>query len=86
MSINPLSSHSAEVEMWLDCGTYGKAELSRITPNSVVLRSQLIAPPCRGRLIVRIDGRESTRVVHVSGLSANRLAAKIRPINDVAPF
>ena len=82
-----LGSHSAEVEMWLDCGEHGKAKLRRIAPNSVVLWESFNAPPCDADLIVQVDGKSMTRRVKVGGLSANRLVAKIfLATESIAPF
>jgi hypothetical protein len=87
MSINVLSPHSADVQMWLDCGEHGRAKLKRVTPTSVVLWQSFDAPPCEADLIVFIDGVKHVVRVHLErGLARNRLVATIRPIDDVAPF
>jgi hypothetical protein len=82
-----VATHSAEVEMWLDCGQHGKAVLRKITPNSVILWDSFDAPPCHADLIVRVDGKlMSRRVDVVSGLSKHAQIATVLPIDDIAPF
>jgi hypothetical protein len=84
---NIYSTHSTEVEMWLDCGEHGKASLRRITPNSVVLREPLEAPPCHADLVIRVDGKMLIcRVDVISGLSKNRMVALVLPIDNIAPI
>jgi len=79
-------THSAEVDMLLDCGQYGQSQLSRITPKSVELREPFDAPPCDGTLIVTVDGQTIRRQVRVSRISRNRSVAIISPVAEVAPF
>ncbi|HWB53147.1 MAG TPA: hypothetical protein VG722_03110 [Tepidisphaeraceae bacterium] len=82
-----IMTHSADVEMWLDCSPHGKSKLSRITPNSVVLWQSFDAPPCEADLIVHIDGKMTTRRVRLTrGVSKNRNMAIVHPVDDVAPF
>src|SRR5437879_4561592 len=38
ISMSQLVSHSADVQMWLDCGEHGRVDLNRITPKSVVAK------------------------------------------------
>jgi hypothetical protein len=80
-------SHSADVQMWLDCGEYGRVALSRITPKCVVAKDQHEIPPCHADLVVCIDGRcRRNRINLTRGFSRGRLAALIYPVSDVAPF
>jgi|HubBroStandDraft_5_1064220.scaffolds.fasta_scaffold1294572_1 hypothetical protein len=82
-----IMTHSAEVEMWLDCGQYGKSRLSRITRNLVVMHESFYAPPGEADLIVRIDARTIVRRVKlIRGVSKNRNVATVFPMDDVAPF
>src|SRR5579862_3557718 len=68
-----ISTHSADVEMWLDCGPHGKSRLSRSTPNPVVLSQSFDAPPCEADLIVYVDNkRMARRVKLIRGISKNR--------------
>jgi len=86
MSENILT-HSADVEMWLDCGVHGKSKLSRITPNSVILSQSFDAPPCEGELIVFVDSKRIVRRVRlVRGVSKSRNMAFVYPFDDIAPF
>jgi hypothetical protein len=86
--MSQLGSHSADIEMWLDCGPYGRVVLSRITPKSVVAKAPpRDVPPCLADLIVVVDGhRMQNRVNVTSGFSKGRLAALIQLVGDVAPF
>jgi hypothetical protein len=73
--------------MWLDCGQFGKSQLSRITPNSVVLRQAFDAPPGEAQLIVRVDGKKIVRTVNLSrGVSKKRNIAIVYPLDDSSPF
>jgi hypothetical protein len=82
-----LGNHSADVEMWLDCGAHGKIPLRRITPSSVVLKESRTVPPCDATLVVVVDGKRMTRRVNLTkGISENRAMARILPVNEVAPF
>jgi hypothetical protein len=86
--MSQLFSHSAEVEMWLDCGEHGRVDLSRITPKSVVAKEARHVPPCIAELVVCVDGRCRRIRVNVSrGFANGRLATAIYPLSDdVAPF
>src|SRR3712207_6392709 len=87
MSVNLLESHSATVEMWLDCGAYGVLELSRITPRAVVAKAAREIPPCFADLIVTIDNSmHKVRVNLTGGFRKGRLAARAMPVDDAAPF
>jgi hypothetical protein len=87
MQENNYSSHSADVEMWLDCGEHGRLGLSRITPKSVVAKSvPQDIPRCRAELVVTVDGRQLSRWVDVLGFSRGRRVALVLPVYDPAPF
>jgi hypothetical protein len=86
MSENILA-HSADVEMWLDCGPHGKSKLRRITRKSVVLSQPFDAPPCEGELIVFVDSKRIVRRVRLGrGVSKSRSMAFAYPVDDTAPF
>ena len=72
--------------MWLDCGEYGRVNLSRITPKSVVAKEAREIPPCFADLVVSVDGRIHRTPVNVSGFTKGRLLALIRLVTDAAPF
>ena len=73
--------------MWLDCGPYGRVDLSRISPKSVVAKTAREIPPCFADLIVVVDGERMRKRVNVaSGFSKGRLAALIHLVTDAAPF
>jgi hypothetical protein len=81
------SSHSADVQMWLDCGEHGRLALTRVTPKSVVAEAPRDIPPCRAELIVAVDGRFLRNTVNLaSGFSRGRSVALVLPVDDVAPF
>jgi hypothetical protein len=85
--MNLFGSHSSTVEMWLECGPYGTVHLARITPKSVVAKERHDIPPCEAELVVAVDGhRVRNRVMLTSGFSRGRLAARVLPVNDSAPF
>jgi hypothetical protein len=85
--MSQLAAHSAEVEMWLECGAHGRVNLCRITPKSVVARESREIPPCFADLVVSVDGRIHRTPVNLSsGFRKGRLAALIQPVTDVAPF
>jgi hypothetical protein len=80
-------SHSAEVEMWLECGEHGEVHLSRVTPKSVVAKIAREIPPCIANLVVTVDGRRMcNRVKLTSGFSRGRRMARVLSFDDVAPF
>lgn len=75
------SSHSADVQMWLDCGPHGIVALGRITPKSVVAKHSCDIPPCFADLVVTVDGHRLHSRVNVStGFSKGRLAALVRVV------
>src|SRR5690348_7925043 len=81
----PLYSHSSDVQMWLDCGPFGRVDLGRITPKSVVARSYREVPPCFAELVVCVDGRcRRERINLASGFVKGRLAALVYPVDDAA--
>lgn len=86
---NTLTSHSADVDLWIDCGEFGASPLRQVTPRMIVLERSFDAPPCDARLIVSIDGLQTVhRVRVVRGISRHRNAARFVRIdeNGVAPF
>ena len=81
------SSHSAEVEAWLDCGDHGRVLLSRITPTLAVAKEARDIPPCFADLVVTVDGRAIRNRVNLpSGFRNGRRAARMVTVQDVAPF
>ena len=78
--------HSADVSMWLDCGSYGRVELSRITPTSVVARNPRPVPTGDADLVVVVDGREMRNRVHLAKGFSKKGMALILAVDDVAPF
>ena len=81
------SSHSADVQMWLDCGEHGLVPLGRITPKSVVAKSSHNIPLCFADLVVTVDGLLiRSRVNRATGFSRSRRAALVYPVDDSAPF
>jgi hypothetical protein len=85
--MNEFGSHSAVVEMWLDCGHFGTVRLERITPKSVVAKEPCNIPPCEADLVVVVDGHPTRhRVMLTSGFSGGRLAARVQPVTDAVPF
>jgi hypothetical protein len=88
MSQASFNSHSAEVEMWLECGSFGRVMLSRITPKSVVAKTPRDIPAGVADLVVTVDGKRlSSRVMLPSGFSKDCHLALIRPVSDAAaPF
>jgi hypothetical protein len=84
--LGPADSYSADVKMWLDCGTHGHVELSRITPTKVIARRRCEIPPCYAELVVVVDGETMRRPVHIpAGFTNSRLALAL-PVDHVAPF
>lgn len=82
----PADSYSADVKMWLDCGTHGEVELSRITPTNVIASRRYEIPPCFAKLVVVVDGKTMHRPVHLPGGFANSRKALALPVDQVAPF
>lgn len=82
------ASHSADVEIWLDCGQYGRIAVSRVTAKSVVtVEPPQDIPPCYARLVVTVDGHQMHDNVNVtSGFSRGRRFARVRSVNGSAPF
>jgi hypothetical protein len=58
--------------MWLDCGPYGRADLSRITPTIFVAKAVHDIPPCTAVLTVTLDGRPISTRVNISGFASRR--------------
>jgi hypothetical protein len=84
--MSQFSSHSADVAMWLDCGHYGRMDLSRITPKSVVAKQPRDIPPCYADLVVTVDGKRFLRRVHVaSGFAKGRALARVEHFEE-PPF
>jgi hypothetical protein len=80
-------SHSATVEMWLDCGPYGVVELTRIGPRAVFARFPREIPPCDAELVVTVDHSVDRRPVNLTnGFSRGRHAARAMARDDSAPF
>jgi hypothetical protein len=79
-------THSAEVQIWLDCDGYGRVELSRVTPKSVVAKTALFMPACFADLVVMVDGQRISNRVRVTSGFSNRAVALVRPVSNVAPF
>lgn len=87
MKANGQPSHSAEVEAWLDCGSYGRLELSRITPTAVFAKAPQEIPPCYAVLVVVIDGKEHrSRVNLTNGFPKGRRFARALPVDDSVPI
>ena len=75
--------------MWLDCGTYGRVDLARISPTlAVAEKPPRDIPPGVVDLIVIVDGDRLQNRVHLrSGFRNGRRAALITPVSDdAAPF
>ena len=73
--------------MWLDCGPYGRLDLSRVTPKSVVARGATRdIPACEAVLVVMVDGRCHRTKVTMGNFSKDRGVAFINPADGVAPF
>ena len=80
-------NHSADVEMWLDCGEYGKSKLTRISPKSVVLSDSFDAPPCEATLIVFVDGKRMEQQVWLGrGVLKSRNITFMYPLTNSVPF
>lgn len=87
MSQSIFSTHSADVELRLDCGEHGMLELSSVTPESVFATATLTIPPCEADLIVIVDGQLTrTRVNLIAGYKAGERSATALPVDDIAPF
>jgi hypothetical protein len=85
MYTTPLSNHSSEVEMYLDCGEHGRAKLKRITPSTVELWEPFDAPPCYAKLVVCINGDERSKIVNlINGLSRNQVEPIVLSIDEIA--
>jgi hypothetical protein len=81
------ASHSATVEMWLDCRQHGQVPLTRVTPKSVVAKQSHDIPPCSAELVVVVDGRRMrSRVMLTNGFSNGRRVARVLTVDDAAPF
>ena len=73
--------------MWLDCGRYGRVELSRITPTAVVARRRAEIPPCHAELVVVVDGEELRNRVNVAyGFTRRSRSAMVLSLDEHAPF
>jgi len=79
-------AHSAEVRIWLECEGYGRVNLTRVTPKSVVANLPLNIPPCYANLVVTVDGHRISNRVRVSSGFSNRAVALVRAVSDAAPF
>lgn len=82
------SSHSADVDLWLDCGSHGKIPLSRISPTAIVaIDRNAVFPIGPGRLVVVVDGEQTIVPVQVSpGTPSNRGSARVVVADEAAPF
>jgi hypothetical protein len=72
--------------MWLDCGHHGRVPLARITPKAVIAKEPCEIPPGPAVLVVTVDGDRINKRVMLTGFSGGRLAARVHPIDDAAPF
>jgi len=73
--------------MWLDCGPYGRLDLSRVTPKSVVAKGATRdIPACVADLVVMVDGKCFRTRVAMGSFSKDRGVALIEPADEVAPF
>ena len=72
--------------MWLECGQYGRVDLSRITPKAVVAKAPQTIPACFASLVVVVDGERMEKQVKLPTGFGGGLAAMIRLVTDVAPF
>jgi hypothetical protein len=85
--MNQYESHSAVVDMWLDCGIYGRVPLARIRPKTVVASEPCSIPPCDAELVVTVDGVCVRRkVMLTSGFTRGRRIARAISITESAPF
>jgi hypothetical protein len=87
MLANRIPSHSAEVEMWLDCGIHGCVPLNRVSPSAVVAKSPVDVPAGDVDLVVSVDGQVHRVRVHLAnGFSRTNPTATILAVDHVAPF
>ena len=77
------TTHSADVEMWLDCGDHGVVELSRVTPRAVFAKVATEIPPCVAFLNVVVDHNLlRVRVNLKNGIPKGRRAARARAVDN----
>jgi hypothetical protein len=76
-------NHSANIDLWIDCGCHGKVQLSQASERFVIAATPTVIPPCEARIILSIDGFLYERPVQlVDGFSASsREAAVLSPEN-----
>jgi hypothetical protein len=80
-----MTSYSAEVDMWLDCGEHGTIPLAQVASTFVIAASPVNLPACIARLILMIDGRQLERRVRLSAGMSGR-EAQISAYDEAAPF
>jgi hypothetical protein len=79
--------HSAEVEMWLECGDHGLVALSQAAPTFVIAAKPVFVPACDARLIMIVDGQRFEHSVQlVNGMTTTRREATICLDESVPPF
>ena len=79
-------SHSADVQIWLECEGHGKIELGRVTPKLVVAKGPHNIPACFANLVVMVDGRCICNPVRILSGFKRRNVARVCSVSDIAPF
>lgn len=80
--VNPFS---ATVDLWLEC-PYGRVPLSQTASTFVFAAKPVSIPPCDGKIIVSIDGKQHSRPVRLpQGISPSDPHSAVVAADDL-PF
>ena len=80
------TNHSADVDLWMDCGPYGAIPLSQASYGFVIAATARDLPACIARIILTVDGRKYERTVRlVNGLASASRQAAVLP-HEPLPF
>lgn len=87
MKLLDAPNHSAEIDMWLDCGALGRISLSHVSSTFVVAAEAANIPACDARIILTVDGQQFVRPIKlVQGLSQSCRESMILSRDGVSPF
>lgn len=87
MADRNLNSHSAEVDIYIDCGEFGRIPLSQASSTFVIAESAVKVPPCDAEIVIIIDGRQYERKVKlIHGMDPRSREAMVLSRDSVSPF
>ena len=80
-------SYSAEIDMWLDCGSLGRLPLRQTAPTFVIVAEPRDIPACDAEIVYTIDGRPHRRAVRlVNGVSTQSVETMVLSRDAISPF